>query len=298
MRPKHRSPINSAAWDISSDGSSRANHGVAQRAGEFPRRCLLAPIAFLPGWVSATIVAVLTGLGMLLVFKHTSNQKALKAVRDDIKAQMLAMKLFKESVAVTLRAQGRILVGAGKLLFLSLVPVAVMALPATMLLAQLALWYQARPLEVNEDAVLTMRLAQGADGAWPKVQLEPSAAVEVTHGPVRVLSKHEICWNLRAKSPGDHHLVFDVDGQKIDKDFAIGEGFMRVSTERPAWSWSDVLLNPWERPFEPGSAVRSIEIDYPRRSSWTSGSDSWVIYWFAVSFVAAFFCRGLLGVNL
>jgi uncharacterized membrane protein (DUF106 family) len=261
-------------------------------------RLLLSPIAFLPGWLSATVVAVATGLLMLIAYKYTSNQRGIKAARDDIKAHMLALKLFKDNAAVTLHALGRILLGAGKLLVYAIVPVLVMAVPVTMLWAQLALWYQARPLQVGEEAVVTVNLAGDPSSSWPHVSLLPTEALAVTTGPLRVLSKREICWNIQARAAGQHRVVFRVDGKDMDKELAIGDGFMRVSTERPEWSWSEALLNPWEEPCGPDAPVQSIKIDYPRRSSWTCGSDWWVIYWFVVSFVAAFFCRGLLGVNI
>jgi hypothetical protein len=259
---------------------------------------LLAPLSVLPGWLSATVVAAATGIVMLIVFKHTSNQQAIKAARDDIKAHLLAMKLFKDSASVILRAQGRILYGALRLLVFAIVPILVMAVPVTMLLAQLALWYQARPLHVDEEAVMTMKLAGNGTSSWPKVSLQPTEALAVMIGPVRVASKRELCWNIRACTGGQHHLVFQVDGQDIDKELAVGDGFMRVSTQRPGWSWSEALLHPWEQPFRPTSPVQSIEIDYPTRSSWTSGSNSWVIYWFVVSLIAAFCFRKVVGVNL
>src|SRR5262249_54948302 len=134
--------------------------------------------------------------------------------------------------------------------------------------------------------------------AWPTVNLEPTEAVEVTLGPFRVFPKRELCWNIRARAGGHHHAVFHVDDQNVDKELAFGDGFMRVSMERPGWAWSDAILHPWERPFGPDSKVQSIAIKYPRRESWTSGSDSWVIYWFAVSLVAAFCCRKMLGVSI
>lgn len=259
---------------------------------------VLAPIAHLPGWLSVTLVASATGLAMLVVFKHTSNQRGIKAARDEIKASLLAMKLFKDNVGVTLRAQGRILVGAVRLLVCALVPVAIMVLPMTMLLAQLALWYQARPLQVGEEAVMVMKLNGTPGSSWPKVYLQPTDAFEVAVGPVHVPKNREICWSIRARAAGLHHLVFRVASHNLDKELAIGDGFMRVSTLRPSWSWSDALLNPWERPFASDSTVQSIEIDYPNRPSWTSGTDTWVIYWFIVSIVVAFCFRGILGVNL
>ena len=89
-----------------------------------------------------------------------------------------------------------------------------------------------------------------------------------------------------------------MNGARIEKELAIGDGFMRVSTLRPGQSWSDVLLYPWEPPFSPDSPVQSIEITYPTRSSWTSGSNSWVIYWFIVSMVAGLCFRRVLNVNI
>jgi uncharacterized membrane protein (DUF106 family) len=261
-------------------------------------RIFLAPIAFLPGWLSATLVAVVTGVLLLIVFKYTSNQRAIKRVRDDVSAQLLALKLFKDSAAVALRAQGRILVGSFRLLILAIVPMLIMVLPVYLFLGQLAAWYQYRPLRVGEDTVVTMKLAGNEADAWPEVQLQPAHGVDVTAGPVRVQSKRELCWDLRAKEPGSQNLIFKVGDQRVDKSLAIGDGFLRVSPRRPAWDWSDALLYPCEKPFATDLPVESIELEYPQRSSWTSGTDWWVVYWFVASTVAALCLRKTLGVNI
>jgi hypothetical protein len=269
-------------------------NAVANALGEW----LLVPIGVLPGWLSATLVAAVTGVLLLLVFKYTSDQPAIKRVRDDINANLLALKLFKESAAVALRAQGRIFLGAGRLFVLALVPIAVMAVPVTLVLGQLSLWYQQRPLRVGEEAVVTLRLGGEAGSALPAVRLESTDAMETTIGPVRVLSKREVCWNIVARTNGSHHLAFQVGDQVVEKELAIGNGFMRVSAQRPGWVWSDVLLYPWEKPFGPDSPVRSIAITYPSRSSWTSGTDWWVVYWFVMALVVGFCFRRVLNVNV
>jgi hypothetical protein len=51
----------------------------------------------------------------------------------------------------------------------------------------------------------------------------------------------------------------------------------------------------WFRPVFPDLF---IEIEYPRRFSWTSGTDSWVIYFFIVSMIAAMVFRRLLNVKV
>ena len=123
---------------------------------------LLAPLALMPGPVSATLVAVVTGVLLLAAFKYTSNQRAIKRVRDDISANLLALKLFKESARVALQCQGRLLVGAGRLFLLALLPMAAMFVPVLLILGQVSLWYQQRPLKVGEEAVVTVKLNDDA----------------------------------------------------------------------------------------------------------------------------------------
>ena len=105
-------------------------NAIANAAGKW----LLAPIGVLPGWLSATAVAAVTGVLLLAVFKYTSNQRAIKRVRDDIKAHLLVLKLFKDSALVVVRAQGRVFAGAFWLLVFSLVPMAVMLVPVMLIL--------------------------------------------------------------------------------------------------------------------------------------------------------------------
>ncbi len=261
-------------------------------------RYLLAPVAVLPGWLSATAIGAVTGVLLLAVFKHTSNQPAIHCVRNDIDAHLLALKLFRDSAAVALRAQARVIAGAARLLLLAVVPMLVMAIPVTLVLAQMSLWYEARPLRIGEESVVTLALAGDASAPWPSVSLRPTDAVEVEAGPVRVRNRREVCWNLRAREPGSHRLEFQVGDQAVAKELAIGDGFMRVSLERPGWDWSSILLSPWESPFRPGDPVRSIAVAYPQRSSRIYGSGAWVIYWFVVSFVVALIFRRALNVKI
>ncbi|MGA2257498.1 MAG: hypothetical protein ABSG53_22795, partial [Thermoguttaceae bacterium] len=165
-------------------------------------KLLLAPIALLPGWLSMTLLSALLGLACLAVFKYTSNQRAMQRVRNDIQAQLLVLRLFPDSLRVTLRAEGRLLLGAVSLLRLAVVPMLVMIVPVSFLLAQLGLWYQARPLRIGEEAAVTLQLRGEAGTSLPEVQIEPTPAAETVVGPVQVLSKREICWDLRARENG------------------------------------------------------------------------------------------------
>jgi hypothetical protein len=260
---------------------------------------VLYPIGHLPGRLSATLVAVLTGAAMLLVFKYTSNQRAIKRVRASIRANLLAVKLFRDNVRVGLRAQRRVVFAALHLLLLAVVPMLVMAVPMVLLLAQLGAWYQAAPLPVGDETVVTVALRGEPAASMPEIELVPTDAVEDLTGPVRVTSAREVCWSLRARQPGYHSLQFRINGETIEKEIAIGTGLMRVSPVRPDRMWSEQLIEyPREKPFGADCVVKSVSIEYPTRHSWTSGTDRWVIYWFVVALIAGFCLRGALRVNL
>ena len=153
---------------------------------------LLGPvIGSVPGWVGNTIVSAVVGVVLLVLFKFTSNQAAIGRVRDDIKAHMLALKLFKDDIVVTLRAQVRVFRGAFALLFYAIVPMLVMIVPVSLLLGQVGLWYQHRPLKPGETATITMQLkTDDINTSWPQVTMLPGDAASRSEEHTSELQSH------------------------------------------------------------------------------------------------------------
>lgn len=261
-------------------------------------RFLLAPIAVFDGWLSNTIISAVAGVVLLIIFKYTSNQRAIGRVRDNIKAHMLALKLFKDSMSVTLQAQGQIFKGAFLLLVHAVRPMLVMIVPVALLLSQMGLWYQSRPLMVGEESVVAMKLNGTIEQPWPDVNIESMPAAEVVMGPVRVLSKREVYWKIKALQSGYHRITFQAGGKKVEKELAIGNEFMRVSAERPGWRWADILLHPAEKPFAPDSVVQSISINYPDRSTQFFGIPLWLLYFIVASVVFGLIFKPFMKVRI
>lgn len=256
------------------------------------------PMAALPAWLSLVMIASILGVLMLLLFKYTSNQTAIGRVRDAIKAHLLAMKLFKDNIPVVLKSQAKIILNAFLLLVFSLQPMIVMIIPFTIILAQLGLWYQFRPLEIGEQTVVTAQLADLDSNPMSQIVLNSSSAAEVVIGPVRVPSKREIFWKIQAKETGIHTLTFQSADQQFEKELAVGDGLMRVSVMRPALASGDILLHPAEQPFEVDSVVQSISIDYPDRDSRFTGTDIWIVSLFVIPMLAAFIVKPFFNVKI
>ena len=259
---------------------------------------LLAPVAAVSGWGSITVISAVLGVLLLVIFKYTSNQMAIGRVRDDIKANLLAVKLFKDSISVTFRSQARVFAGSFKLLFYAIVPMLVMIVPVCLILAQMGMWYQARPLRPSDEPVIVkLKLNNNLD-TLPQVTLESLPAARTMIGPVRVFSKKEIYWKIKPIEDGNYNLIFHVGDRRYEKQLAIGDGFMRLSPKRPGPDFSDILLYPLERPFAPDSPVYSISIDYPERDSRISGTNWWIVYFFIASMIFAFIFKPLLKVRI
>ncbi len=261
-------------------------------------RFLLAPVGKVPGWFSITVISAVMGLVLMIIYKYTSNQTALGRVGDHIKANLLALKLFKDSLTVTFHAMGQVFKGALLRLLYSIQPMLFMIVPISLLLAQMGLWYQARPLLPSEETIVTMELNNDADSSWPQISIDSMPSAEVIAGPVRVQSKRQVYWQIKAIENSNTPIVFQVGAEKIEKELVIGDVFMQVSMTRPGQRWSDILLHPLEKPFTSDSVVKSISIDYPGRSSWIYGSDWWVIYFFIASMVFALVFKPFLKVRI
>ncbi len=237
-----------------------------------------------PVWVGLTVISAVTGVVMLIAFRHTSNQKAIGKVKDDIKANLLALKLYKDELRVTFLSQARLLWAIVRLQRYVLTPVLLMALPMMVALAQMGIRYQWRPLRSGEQTLIKVHFAHGA-GKSIEVSIEPHPGLIVEVGPVpgRDLS----VWRVRGGASGRHTLQFHLVGETIEKELVVGDGFERVSALRPSGRWTEQLFHPVEHRLAAESKVRSIEILYPSVDSWVRGADYWVVTFFIVSMIAA-----------
>lgn len=255
-------------------------------------------ISALPAWLSLSILSILLGALLLFLFKYTSPQKAYGKVKDDIKARLLGMKLFKDNIPVVLKYQLQVFAMAPLLLLYSIPPILVMALPFGLILGQMGAWYQAAPLEPGQPVEIIMQLKEQPASSFPEVSLQNSDSWEVVSGPVRAKANHQVFWKIKASQPGEQTLSFNVNGETIEKSLTVGEGLKRIGMKRPGMHVGDLILYPIEKPFSTESTIQSIEIKYPDRQGTLSGSGNWVITLLLVSMLGALAVKPFVNVKI
>ncbi len=256
---------------------------------------MLGPLQALPPLAVLLVLAFVTALVVLGVMKVASDQAAMAAVKQQIHADLLEMRLYNDDVRALLRAQGALLRHNGAYLWRSLVPVLITAVPLTLAIAQLQSWYGYSGLPVGAPALVTVGLRGGTPPALPALD---APEMDVEGGAAYFPTLHEVVWRVVPRVAGPHTVSVQVDGEPaLHKAVHVGDAIARRSPARePAGLWQQ-LLYPSEPPVPAGSAVAAVRVEYATRELSVLGVDvHWLIVYLAASFVFVIALRKPFGV--
>src|SRR5215469_2588877 len=170
--------------------------------------------------LSLTILSILVGLGMLWVFRVTSNQERIKAVKRKVYAYLLEMRVYGDDPGATWRAQKSLMGANLRYMGLALRPALWMGLPLAILLIHMEAFYGRAPLEPGRPVVVTAALKSGVDGPAP--ELVAPTGVDVSSPPVRVVDEHQVSWRIVPQSATSAELHFKLNGQDFVKAIEAG----------------------------------------------------------------------------
>jgi uncharacterized membrane protein (DUF106 family) len=261
---------------------------------------LFFPFRHLNAWFGLALVSLLTGLLMLFVFRLTSNQEGIRKVKDRIKAHLLELRLFKDNMSVTMKAQGHILRANLRYVGYSARPMLVMMVPLVLILIQLNLWFGYEPLHPGESAIVKVRLDGSGNPIDLEAVLEAPSGIEVETPPLRLEEEKEIDWRIRAKSLGIHELTFKLGGLSLGKSVVVDVGgWERISPVKVGRSFVEELVNPGEKPLPAGTPVKSIQVLYPSKRLKVLGLRlHWLIAYFALSILFGFALKRPLKIEI
>jgi len=297
-----------SAWDAIASGAVTVWHGLDYVLEPImsPVLSVLNPICTaigdvvyavldpFPPWVGITIISIVTGVVMLIAFRYTSNQDAITRVKDEIKANLLALKLFKDELHVVFTSQIKLIWAILKLQRYVLTPVLVMLLPMLLGLAQMGVRYQWGPVPPGTDVLVRAEIDGDAENPLT-IALEAPGGIVVKVGPLP--GERDVAWRLNGAKSGVHTLRFSAGDAMYAKELVVGDSSDRVSALRPGHIWTDQLLHPVESAIDAGGPIRSISIDYPPIDSYICGSNYWVLYFFIVSMAAALILKPVFKVK-
>jgi hypothetical protein len=261
----------------------------------------LRPFAALSPIVSLCVVSLLVSVGMLVVFKRTSDQARLEAVKRRIHAGLFEIRLFSDDLRAILRAQLEILRHNLTYLRLSLVPMTWIMPPLVLVIAQLQFHYGYEGLRVGETALVKADLRTGAPGGGrPDVRIEAPPGLRLETEPVWIPSQSQMAWRILAEREGDFEVAVDVSGgSRATKTVRVTRDVVRLSPVRVDSGFVSQLLYPAEPPLPPSGPLRAIHVSYKEREVPVLGFRMhWMIPFFVLSILFAFVLRRPFKVTL
>ena len=252
--------------------------------------------SFDPIW-ALILVSLLTGLLMLWLFGKVSRQEAIRRVKNKIRGNLLAIRLFQHDVRVVLQVQGRILRETLTYVRYSLTPMLVLIVPVMLIIIQLNHHFSIEPLRVGEAALVQAKLSDPTI-LTKGVSLDAPVGVTVETPAVRIETEGEVAWRIRVENPGRYPLQLRLGDETVEKQLVAGEGWGAVSALRTS-SLLDLILYPGEASIEQPTGVESVEVKYrPLPLSVLGWNLHWLVLFFILSIVFAFALKGLFGVEI
>ena len=247
--------------------------------------------------VLVVVSSVVVGLLMVVVFRYTSDQKAIHTAKDHLKAHLLAVRLFPDQLSVVLSSYGRILGGTGRYLRLAFKPLLLVIVPLILLIAQLDRYLGSLPLQPGQAFLVKVRTANADTLNEVLLQLPPE--MTITAPVVHVPADNEVVWRVVAEKDGAYAVNIGAAGQIFSKRAVVSSSLARLSPIRlRGRCWERVLLSG-EPALPDNSPIQSIEVSYPSRSIYFAWLEwNWIWLFFVLSLVAGFFFKRVLGIEI
>ena len=254
-------------------------------------RLLLYPFATLSPWVGLVVMAALTSVFVLWVFRKTSNQKALQEAKRRILAGFFEMRLFQNDLRALFSAQKDVL--WYNLIYLrhTLKPLAWMIVPIVLILIQLDLHYGYQGLRPGQAALVRVKLASEVRFDSQALQLKGPVGLRVETPPLRIPSAHEVNWRIRPEQVGTYELQLVAGEETFRKKVQVGNRILAHSPRRVS-GWLEGVFYPAEPVLSDGAPVAFIEVKYPALRLGCFGFRlHWMVPYFVLSAVFAFALR-------
>lgn len=262
---------------------------------------LLYPFRDYSPIIGLTFVSLLTAIGLLIVFKHTSNQKALEAVKSKIHAGIFEIRLYNDDFRSIMRAQFEILRANLTYMRHSMVPMIWTLPPLILIIAQLQFHYGYSGLEPGDEVLLKVELSESAydDNAKPPFSVSTPDGLSLKEPAVWIPTLGEMAWRLAAVSPGAYQLEIVNGTESATKSVLVSDRVLQRSPFKVR-GFLNELLYPAEASLPSDGSFEAITVTYPDANVDVFGlfEMHWMIIFFVLSIVFAFALRGPFGVTI
>ncbi len=243
-----------------------------------------------------TVLSIVVGFLMVLLFRFTSNQTEIRRAKDQLKAHLLAVRLFQDQLSVVLRSYGRILRGTGRYIRLAFTPLLIVIVPMVFLIAYVDHYLGSVPLRPQEPFLVQV---QTHSGNLDDLSLQLPPAMIVSAPPVHIPDQNKVVWRVVASQDGTYGINVISNGQAVSKQVAVTQDLSSVSSARFRNHFWTRLFVSREPAIPAASVIDSIEVQYPERTIGLWGYEfNWIVLFFVFSLLAGWIFKTVLRIEI
>jgi hypothetical protein len=242
-------------------------------------------------------ISLVIGLLMVVVFGYTSDQKAIRVAKDQLKAHLLALRLFQDQIHVVLRSYARIIVATARYLRLTFRPLLFVIVPMTLLIVQIDRYLGSAPLRTGESFLVKAQMDN--TDSLNQATLQLPEGLTATAPPVHVLAENQVAWRVVAGKVGEYVVNVKVADQVFSKRVIVGSGLPRLSSVRLRGKFWERFFVSAESALPENKFVESINVQYPARNIAFAGIKwNWIWLFFLLSIASGFLFKSMLGIEI
>jgi len=260
---------------------------------------LLLPFGSLPPIVGLIFLSIILGIVFLLLFKYTSPQKTLKKIKNNIKAGLYEVRLYKDDLGIIFKANKSLFANNAKYISCCFIPIAPMLILIFPILVQLDTRYGLAPLDEGSVAIFNVVLSEDVNMDDADVKLVLPNGIKLDAGPVRIPSENTFTYRLIVENKGEYEAKIIVNGAEYTKRIDAGVKMPEISPMRHKGA-VDAFMYPAESPFQSDSQIESAGLMHKRAAMLGISGDSypWMIIFCVVALVAGFAMKGVFKVTI
>jgi hypothetical protein len=240
---------------------------------------ILTPFSKLPDMWGILFLSIISSFIVLFAFKFASSPEKIKQAKNQIKANILAIRLYKDSWQITISSFFKSLFFIGRYFSLNMVTLLLVIPFLFPFLPQMEGRYGIQPFKIGDEIIVKMKFSESFENL--KIKMIETPNYKLLIPPVHVHALKEINWKLAAEKEGLTEIQIAVDQHSIKKNIAIGHFSVPLSEYKYNNSQWGHFLYPLETMMALNYPVLSVSISYPTKLINVFGlSAHWLVYYF------------------
>jgi len=239
---------------------------------------ILYPFKFVNDFWGILFLSILSSFIVLIIYKYVSSPKRIKEVKNKIKSNILAIRIYRDFWKVILSSFFKSLFYTLKYFILNFGPVLIIILILGPVFMQMEIRYGMRPLKVGESFVIKARFSSDINDL--NIELLKNKDFKALMNPVFIRAKKEVNWKLKTVNKGFTEVEIKVNSKIYKKRLIVGDSKEALSRKKMAKSSIYHFIYPVEPLLAQKGSLEYIYVKYPSKLiSFLGFKIHWIIYY-------------------